>query len=373
MIRSDRFTFEMSLPEDLLITQQGKFGVITLNRPQSLNALNYGMIDGILRALIDYKNSPEVQGVLIRSNSQKAFCAGGDIRFAYEARNTNQLAIAEKMFETEYVLNDLMKHYPKPIVSLIDGIAMGGGMGISVHGSHRIMTEKTIFSMPETMIGFFPDIGSWWFFKDCPPGLALYYALTGARIQGADGITYGLGTHYVSSEHIPALEAKLVSPDFDMEALELLLTEYKGSPGESQITPHLKVIEQVFGAPESMEVITDLLESLGARGNGFARQTLEALLSRSPLSLKVTFHMFRYRTYDTFQELMQETYSMSQHFIATPGLAHDFFEGVRALLVDKDKTPFWKPGCLEEVSEETVLRVFNEKNDKKLRFFTDCS
>ncbi len=338
---------------DVLFSRVNEWGVVTLNRPEALNALTWEMVRGLRAQLIEWERSAAVKAVLIKGAGEKAFCAGGDIRWLYDNAHKDPAGACE-FFRDEYRLNALIHHFTKPYVALIDGIVMGGGVGVSVHGDFRVAGDRTLFAMPETGIGLFPDVGGGHFLPRLHDGLGLYYGLTGARAKAADCMAAGVATHYTPSAEIPALERELLGlafgghPHADIEAV---LDGFAGDPGEAhvnQIRPALKKLFAGFDAFDSFYV------GLKADGHDVAGDMLRILARMSPTSLKLTFEQLRRGALLDFDEGMRMEFRMVRRVME----GHDFFEGVRAAIIDKDKNPRWSPAALDGVSERDIDRYF---------------
>lgn len=330
---------------EVLFERRGRAGVVTLNRPQALNALTLGMVETMGTRLRAWADDPAVERVVVRARGEKAFCAGGDVRELHDwgrARDPRFLGF----YRTEYTLNTFIKRYPKPYIALIDGIVMGGGVGVSVHGSHRVAGERIIFAMPETGIGLFPDVGGTFFLPRLPGRLGLYLGLTGARLRLADCLHAGLATHHVPAARFEALaEALAETPDVDA-----CLSEFTERAGEAPIIALRPQIDRHFGHP-SIEAI---LASLDTDPSDWARETAADLRRKSPSSLKITMRQLGEGAGLDFEAAMQLEFRMVHRVQEAP----DFFEGVRALIIDKDQAPLWKPATLEAVTEGDIEAYF---------------
>lgn len=309
----------------------GEVGEIVLNRPKALNALDESMIRDLYSTLVDWQSDDSVRTVLVRSASPKAFCAGGDIRAVRESVLADDEDAVFGYFSGEYRLNQLIADYPKPYVSLIDGINMGGGLGISVHGSHRVVTENAVFAMPETAIGFIPDVGASHFLSRLG-GVGMYYALTGARMSAGEALELGLATHFVPSSSLDAFCAAVIADGLDAALSSL-------GPGPSASVP-----DGLAGH--------DVAAMLASLGDGPAR---DALLAASPLALSVTAELLRRGADSTLAECLGRELRVAVRMTRCA----DFAEGVRAMLVDKDRAPAWSPSSLAEVSAAAVQAVFD--------------
>lgn len=344
------------MTEDLLFTQEGQLGLITLNRPDALNALTLTMILAMQRQLSLWKEDERIRAVVVQAAPGNAFCAGGDIRALYFSGRLND---SEQMqfFWHEYRLNHFIHHLGKPYISLIDGMVMGGGVGISLHGSHPVACDHFVFAMPETSIGFFPDIGASYLLTRCPGHLGTYLGLTGNRLGPHDAVKAGLVKKVMSSGHIPALLKTLQQADLSVDAskaVDQCLHEYAASAPDSEPSQIKPAINVCFAHP-SVEMIKASLQDQ----EGVWPVSIEnALSQKSPLSLKVTLEQLHRAKGLTLAECLQMDYTLVSHFMH----GKDFYEGVRALLIDKDKNPHWNPDSLDLVSETMVANYFERRH-----------
>jgi enoyl-CoA hydratase len=328
---------------DILFETQGALGLITLNRPKALNALTLDMIHAMTARLGEWAGDADITAVLVQGAGDKAFCAGGDVLALIRPDNA---AFIEGFFRDEYRLNRMIFRYPKPYIALIDGIVMGGGVGVSVHGRYRIATERTLFAMPETGIGMFPDVGGAYFLPRLPGELGLYLGLTGARLKAADCLHAGLAEGYVPMERHGDLLAGLA----DGRWPETLLAEFGGDAGPAPIAEYREGIDHCFSAAS----VEEIMGRLGDEDGEWAAKALAALQRMSPSALKIAFRQIREGRQLDFEDCMMLEYRISQRVV--PG--HDFREGVRALLVDKDMSPKWAPPTLAAVTDEQIDGVF---------------
>ncbi|MCI4378818.1 hypothetical protein PGIGA_G00219980 [Pangasianodon gigas] len=349
---------------EVLLEKVGNAGVITLNRPKALNALNLSMIRVLTPQLKKWENDSETDLVLIKGAGGKAFCAGGDIRAVTEAGKAGH-SLAQDFFREEYILNNAIGTYRKPYVALIDGITMGGGVGLSVHGRFRVATEKTLFAMPETAIGLFPDVGGGYFLPRLQGKLGLFLALTGFRLKGRDVQRSGVATHFVQSEKISALEKDLVglkSPSVGNVAAVLDSYQEQSTLDAEKpfvLQQHAEAIDRLFEGSS----VEEILEKLQKDQSAFAQKQVETLSKMSPTSLKLTFRQLQAGAGLSLQEVLVMEYRLSQACMR----GHDFYEGVRAVLIDKDQSPKWKPATLAEVSEQCVEESFASLGEKDLK------
>ncbi len=343
------------MTNDILFEQIGDWGVVTLNREEALNALTWDMVKAMHGQLSHWAADKAVQAVLVRSMGERAFCAGGDIRWLYEAAKEGPDEASE-FFRDEYTNNALIYHYPKPYVALIDGIVMGGGVGISVHGDFRVAGDATLFAMPETGIGLFPDVGGGHFMPRLHDGLGLYYALTGARAKAADCMAAGIATHYTPADKMAALEEALLSAPLGNHAhadIEAVLDDYAGDPGHAPINDARPAIARLF---QGHETPAELIGALVGDGGEFANDTVKVLKRMSPMSLRLTFEQMRRGHQHDFEQNMKMEFRMVKRVMS----GHDFFEGVRAQIIDKDRDPKWAPASLADVHDADIAPYFEK-------------
>jgi enoyl-CoA hydratase len=329
---------------EVLTSVQSGVGRITLNRPRALHALNLSMCEAMTAALLDWRDDAAVRSVLIDHAGERGFCAGGDIRMIAESGATDAVE-AKAFFHAEYRLNHLLFAYPKPITAIVDGIVMGGGVGVSEPADVRVATERTTYAMPETGIGLFPDVGGGWFLPRLPGETGTWLALTGARLKAADTVALGVHTHFVASDRVEALKTDLLARG--PEAVGAFATE----AGPAPLAPHREAIDRLF-AHDTVEAIFEALE---ADGSDWALAQLAGLKTKSPQSLKVTLRQLRAgRAMTDFAEVMAMEYRLGGRVARS----HDFQEGVRAVIVDKDNAPKWSPATLEGVSDADLDALF---------------
>ncbi len=334
------------------IEEQAGLGVLVLDRPEALNALSHRMVQAISQALARWRHDPTIRLVLIKAVPGRAFCAGGDIRIVIETARRKGLAAAARFFFDEYRMNWRIGTLGKPYVALLDGITMGGGVGISVHGTHRIATENTVFAMPETGIGFFPDVGGSFFLPRLPAPVGRYLGLTGARLDGATTTRLGIATRFVPSTALAGLEAELRAG----APIDRVLADHADEPAPGGLDT--AAIARHFAHDD----LGRILGSLATEDSAFARETLAVLRQKSPLSLAVTMvQLERGRSLDLAACLAME-YRMVHRFLA----GGEFAEGVRALLVDKDKRPRWRHARIEDVPADEVEACFAALPDGEL-------
>jgi enoyl-CoA hydratase/carnithine racemase len=333
-------------------------GIITLDRPKALNSLSLDMVRALTASLLAWRSDASVDAVVITSSSEKALCAGGDIRFFHQAGHatpTGGSALLEDFFTEEYALNHLIHFYPKPYIALMDGVVMGGGMGIAQGGPDcglRIVTERTKMAMPEVNIGLFPDVGGSHFLSHAPGALGMYLGLTGLTIGAADALYVGLADVFVPSEQLPALQALIAStPGAQLaQAIRSFAAPFAAQAGASELQARRALVDRHFGA----DSVAAVMASLEGDDHPFAQKALAAMRQRSPLMMCVTREMLaRGAALDVADCLRMERSLVRRNF------EHgEVLEGVRALVIDKDNAPKWNPPSLEQVTQEMVARFF---------------
>ncbi|XP_023384577.1 3-hydroxyisobutyryl-CoA hydrolase, mitochondrial isoform X5 [Pteropus vampyrus] len=349
---------------EVLLERKGCAGVITLNRPRFLNALNFNMVKDIYPQLKKWEQDPEIFLIIIKGAGEKAFCAGGDIRAVVEAVKLAPKK-AHDFFRREYILNNAIGSFQKPYVALIHGITMGAGAGLSVHGQFRVATEKTVFAMPETAIGLFPDVGGGYFLPRLQGKLGYFLGLTGFRVKGRDVYTAGIATHFVDSEKLVMLEEDLLalkSPSEEniADILETYHTKSRIDQDKSYIFEHMDKINSWFSA----NTVEQIIENLQQDGSPFALEQLKVINKMSPTSLKIALRQLMAGSSKTLQEVLTMEYRLVRACV----VCHDFHEGVRAVLIDKDRSPKWKPANLKEVTDEDLNNYFKFPGSNDLKF-----
>ncbi len=333
------------MPDETVIARRdGRIGRILLNRPQALNALDLPMIRACTQALQAWRDEPGVHAVVIEGAGDRAFCAGGDVRALRQYELDGEHYKAETFFREEYELNLMVATYPKPYVALIDGICMGGGIGLSVHAPYRVATEHAAFAMPETAIGFFPDIGATFFLPRLPGQIGTYLGLTGARMQGADAVHAGLATHFVRREDLPALSRALAKDG--PAALGVRNVQVP----EFSLAAERAAIDRCFGA----DTVRQIVDGLKGIGDDWSAKTLAALRAVSPSALCWTLEALRRGANMTLPQCQMAELALTRTTMRHP----DFAEGVRAMVVDKDRKPRWQPARIEEVDPAVIAAMF---------------
>jgi enoyl-CoA hydratase len=332
---------------DVLISREGAVGRIRLNRPKAIHALTKAMCETMSEALLGWRDDAAVEAVVIDHAEGRGFCAGGDVVMLARSGAADGVDAAA-FFAAEYRLNHLLFTYPKPTVAIIDGITMGGGVGISLPCTYRVATESTRFAMPETGIGLFPDVGGGWYLPRLAGRVGQFMALTGARLDGAECHYLGLATHYVASADLPALIDRIVAAPARIGGS---LGGAESKPPEARIAANEALIARLFASDSLEEVIA----ALEADGGEWAQTELATLRTKSPLSCKVSLRLLADgAARSDFADEMMAEYALAVHVVRT----HDFIEGVRALLIDKDNRPNWQPATPEAVTDAMIDELF---------------
>ncbi|RRO19308.1 enoyl-CoA hydratase/isomerase family protein [Saccharopolyspora rhizosphaerae] len=329
---------------EILVSENGSLGRITLNRPKALNSLTLGMVREMTEAVEGWRGAEHIRAILIDGAGERGLCAGGDVRALHDAAKAGDETLPSAFWSEEYRLNSALANYPKPVVGIMDGICMGGGVGITAHGSHRVVTERSKVGMPETGIGFIPDVGGTFLMSRAPGELGTHLALTGTAVGGADALYCNLADHHVESAQLPALIDALSSGDVDE-----VLARFAAPAPEPSLAEHREWIDAAY-AGDDLEVILARLRERPERAAKDAATTIE---TKSPTALKVTLRALRSGCTSLEQALTQE-YRLAMACVRIG----DFVEGVRATLVDKDRNPQWSPTTLSEVDESRVQKFF---------------
>jgi enoyl-CoA hydratase len=342
----------MTADADILFENRGAAGIVTLNRPQALNAVTHAMVRALAAKLAEWAKTDAVTRIVIVAAGERAFSAGGDIRALYELGKARRHGEALQFWRDEYMLNTLIKRYPKPYIALIDGIVMGGGVGISVHGSHRVAGDKFQFAMPEVGIGFFPDVGATWFLPRRPGEFGTYCALTGERIKNADAAAAGITTHYVASSRFSALREALTG----RESPDAVLGSFGERLGIGALSGYRAAMDRLFAGHRVEDILTALDREAvsGSHDAGWAGATAATIRGKSPTSLKIALAQLRRGREWSFTDCMKAEFRIVSRIIH----GHDFQEGVRAAIIDKDNAPRWDPPRLAQVLEADIDRYF---------------
>ena len=335
------------MTSDVLTRIDGRIGRIRLARPKQLHALTREMCSAMIAALLEWRREASVEAVMLDHAEGRGFCAGGDVVMLARS-GAGDGAEARAFFHEEYRLNHLLFTYAKPTIAFMDGITMGGGVGISQPCRYRVATENTRFAMPETAIGLFPDVGGGWYLPRLPGRVGRFLALTGARLDGAECLRLGLATHYIPSLLLDDLKARIAA---DPQRTEELLEDSRAAAPDARIAANLERIDRLFAA-DDIEGVIDALESDGGE---WAAKELATLRSKSPQACKVSLRLL----YDgglmqDFADEMRQEYAVATRVVQR----HDFTEGVRALLIDKDNQPQWDPPTAESVTDRMIDTIF---------------
>ncbi|MGW2304668.1 enoyl-CoA hydratase/isomerase family protein [Streptomyces sp. NPDC001809] len=343
------------MTEDVLVRAEGRTGRLILNRPRALNALTHPMVLRIEEALTAWRDDPAVEVVVISGAGERGLCAGGDIRAIHADARAGGTASAD-FWRDEYRLNALIARYPKPYVALMDGIVMGGGVGVSAHGTVRIVTERSRVAMPETGIGFVPDVGGTYLLALAPGELGTHLALTGAPVGAADALLCGLADHFVPSERLDRLVE-----DLARTSVHDALAAHVGQAPAGELAAHRGWIDHCYAAG----TVEEIVDRLVASGVPAAKEAATALTAKSPTALKVTLaSVRRARALGPLERVLEQEYRVSCAALTSP----DLVEGIRAQVIDKDRDPHWSPARLAEVTDEDVARYFTPLGaDRELR------
>lgn len=346
----------MSETQDVLLETRGALGRIRLNRPKAINSLSLPMILAVESALDRFESDPSIGLVLVTGEGERGLCAGGDIRVLYE-NGREKMAESLAFFRNEYRMNAHIARYPKPYAAIMDGITMGGGVGISAHGRVRIVTERTKMAMPETGIGFFPDVGGTWLLSRAPGEIGTFMGLTGEAFGGADAIYAGLADFYVPSETLADLIEALAALPAKVTAAEASETVKKfAQTVPPPLAAHRKEIDRAF----AFDRVEEIIAALRASATPFAAETLKIMGRKCPRSMKVTLKLLRLARQDTtLEQSLQREFDAVHAVLASD----DFYEGVRAAVVDKDRNPQWSPARLEDVTPAMVEAYMRPAGD----------
>ena len=334
--------------DDVLIRREGAVGHISLNRPKALHALTQAMCEAISAALLEWRDDDRVAAVILDHAEGRGFCAGGDVAMVRRSALEDGGEAGRAFFHAEYRMNHLLFTYPKPVVAFMDGVTMGGGVGLALPCRYRVATENTLFAMPEGAIGLFPDVGAGWYLPRLPGRIGQFLALTGARLDGAECLWAGLASHYLPSDRLAAAKARIAE---QAGAIDAALSELSIEPPPARLSRNAERIERLFAADR----LEDILAALEADPSEWAGKELKAVRSKCPTTAKVALRQFAKKpgTHD-FAEEMRLEYRLAARMIMRP----DFAEGVRAVLVDKDNAPRWDPATAEGVTHQVLNAIF---------------
>ena len=332
---------------DVLTLIDGKVGRIRLNRPSAIHALTTAMCAAVLDALAAWRDDPAVEAVMIDHAEGRGFCAGGDIRMLAHS-GVKDGVDAREFFFIEYRMNHALFTYAKPVVAFMDGITMGGGVGISQPARYRVATENTRLAMPETGIGLFPDVGGGWYLSRLPGRVGQYLALTGHRLDGAECLNLGLASDYLTSGALAVAKARIAATPVDIEQI---LADLAAPAPEAKVIAHQDDIDRLFASDR----LEDIYAALAADGGDWASATLATLRTKSPQTMKVSLRLLAEgRQMVDFAAEMTQEYAVGSRVV----VRHDFFEGVRAVIVDKDNAPVWNPATPEGVDDDLIDAIF---------------
>lgn len=344
----------MAENEDVLVTVQNGVGLLTLNRPKAINSLTHGMVTALGTALHAWERDGDVQTVLLDGAGERGLCAGGDVVALYHSAKAGG-ADARRFWFEEYQLNSYIGRHPKPYVALMDGITMGGGVGVSAHGSVRVVTDKTKMAMPEVGIGFIPDVGGTYLLSRAPGLLGYHAALTGAPFSGADAIAMGFADHYVPHERLADFRAAVIT-----DGVDAALAAHTTEPPASTLMAHRDWIDECYAGA----TVADIVAALRGHDAGPAHDAADIIGSRSPIALAVALESIRRAArLDSLEEVLRDEYRVSCASLRS----HDFVEGIRAQLIDKDRQPKWSPASIAEVTAADVDAYFTPA-DPELTF-----
>jgi len=345
---------------DIQFRKDGGIGRILLNRPKALNALTHDMCVAMHATMRAWAEDPVVLALLIEGAGDRAFCAGGDIRQLYDEGRAGG-AYPKRFYADEYRLNAAVHHFPKPYVAIIDGIVMGGGVGVSINGSHRVATEATTFAMPETGIGLFPDVGGSYFLARCPGAIGAFLGLTGTRLKAADALYAGLADNFVPQAKLADLAETLAAmTDGDGGHADRVIADFAEDAGSPSLASHRDAIDRCFAG----DTVEEVCAALTAEDTDWAAKQLATIAAKSPTSLKVALKQIRNGRERSFKACMAMEWRIVNRVIA----GHDFYEGTRAVIIDKDQSPAWLPASLAGVSDADVDAYFAPLDDGDLSF-----
>lgn len=335
------------MTDELIVRREGAAGFLSLNRPKAIHALTVDMVHAMTEALLAWRDEAEIRAIIIDHSEGRGFCSGGDINLLRQSALTDGGVAGRKFFYEEYQLNHLIFTYSKPVIAFMDGITMGGGVGISQPAKFRVATENTRFAMPETGIGLFPDVGGGWHLSRLPGRIGQFLALTGARLDGAECLWAGLATHYLPAAALAEAKARIAA-GHDIAGVLTALSE---TPPQARLAANAPAIARHFASDR----LEDVLASLEADDSEWAAKELATLRSKSPQTCKVALRQLaESENLDSFAENMKMEYRIASRVLTRP----DFAEGVRAVIVEKDNAPRWNPPTPEGVTEDLINSIF---------------
>ncbi len=338
--------------DEILFTRIGSAAIVRLNRPKALNSLNLAMVHAMKPAMERFVEDREISCVILTGEGERGLCAGGDIRVIYQLGKAGDPEVA-RFWREEFPVNYTIARYPKPYVALMDGIVMGGGVGVASHGKHRIVTERTRLAMPETGIGYVPDVGATWLLPRAPGETGTWMGLTGEIVGAADAIHAGFADYHVPSEKLDELTEALGALDAGASDADVaaVIGRFATSPGESRLEGQRALIDRVF----AFDTVEEILAALDGEEGEFAEFTRGVIARRSPTSLKLTLRLLRAgRKSSSLVECLEREFTVASELLRN----RDFYEGVRAAVIDKDRNPQWQPATLTEVTEQDLDRYF---------------
>ena len=348
----------MTQNEEVCFRVKSGLGIITLNRPKALNALNINMCEMIDNKLQEWQEDDAVKAALIEGNG-RAFCAGGDVK-SLVIGGVENAAAGQAFFRAEYKMNARIFHFPKPYIAILDGVTMGGGAGISLHGSHQIVTENTFFAMPESSIGLIPDVGGSYFLPRLVGKMGLYLGLTGARLRAADMLYMGIGSAFMKAEKITDFKAALIEGGIkSAEDIDRIIARFAEAPKDAVLDEFRDIIDAAFGE----DTVEDIIDHLGAVDHDFARAALTDIQGKSKMSLKLIFEQLRRGASLELNDCLKMEYNIVSHLTSVQS---DFYRGVQAVLIDKTNDPKWQPERLEDVSSVSVAGHFKIVSEGEL-------
>ena len=336
--------------DEVLTRVDGNIGLITLNRPKAINSLNQQMVDALRAILTRWADDDAVRAVVLSGAGERGLCAGGDVVSIYHSARKDGVE-ARRFWRDEYLMNAQIAEFSKPYVAVMDGIVMGGGVGVSAHANTRVVTDTSKIAMPEVGIGFIPDVGGVYLLSRAPGGLGLHAALTGAPFSGADAIAMGFADHYVPHADVEALRNAVVA-----DGVENALAKYAIEPPPSELAAQRSWIDECYAG----ETVEDIVTSLRGNGSAPANDAADLIATRSPISLSVTLQAVRRAaTLKTVEDVLVQDYRVSSASLRS----HDLVEGIRAQLIDKDRNPKWSPATLAEVTKADIEAYFAPVDD----------
>ncbi|MBY0440762.1 MAG: enoyl-CoA hydratase/isomerase family protein [Mycobacteriaceae bacterium] len=339
--------------DEVLAVVDNGVGLVTLNRPQAINSLNQNMVDMLSTTLARWENDDTVRAVVLSGAGERGLCAGGDVVAIYHSARADKVA-ARHFWRTEYLLNAQISRFPKPYVSLMNGIVMGGGVGVAAHANTRVVTDTSKVAMPEVGIGFIPDVGGAYLLSRTPGALGLHAALTGAPFSGADAIAMGFADHYVPQEQLAAFIETIVA--HGGRGIDHTLARYAVAPPASSLAAQHDWIDDCYAA----DTVADIVSALRKQGAEPAHDAANLIATRSPIATSVTLHAVRRAaTLNTLEDVLIQDYRVSCAAL----YSHDLVEGIRAQLIEKDRRPSWSPATLTNVNAADVAAYFAPVDD----------